>query len=447
MDLILFFGRFHPLLVHLPIGFLMLAVIFEITDKFSITKGLKVAVPFTLLLGALSGVVACVLGLMLATEGDYNDVTLNNHKWAGIATTIIAGLAYLISTNRLNIKKVYPILLGIMMLGLTITGHLGGNMTHGETYLTEYMPFQSKSADELARPKVTDLAQAQLFGDIVHPIIKKKCMSCHNSSKQKGKLSFASIDSYLKGGKHGSTIVGGDALKSELLVRVNLDPNDEEFMPTDGKTPLTDEEITMLTYWIANANADFDTLFLATEPDEKTIEIANQILELDGSATATNLQLPPVQAAQLQTLTELGFTIRELVAGSNAYDVVLPPNEGDLQQQLTALSNIKDNILWLTLEDVGLQNADLSTIATFKNLKMLKLSKNPLNDENWTTLSTLEQLESLNLYGTNITAKAIEPLSNLPNLQRIYIWQAQIQQSELKQLQEKYPNVELIAGM
>jgi len=53
-----FLGRFHPLIVHLPIGFLLLAFIFECLSLLDTYKKLKVAVKPSLLLGAAFAVVA-----------------------------------------------------------------------------------------------------------------------------------------------------------------------------------------------------------------------------------------------------------------------------------------------------------------------------------------------------------------------------------------------------
>jgi uncharacterized membrane protein len=449
MELSLFFGRFHPLLVHLPIGFLMLASIIELTEHFKITKGLKVAVPFTLLIGFISGTIACILGLLLAGAGDYNEDTLSYHKWAGILTTISSLLAYGFSKNWLKgliHSKAYPSLICLLFLGLTVTGHLGGNMTHGSGYLTEYMPFLPKKANPLNREKVTDLAKAELFADIVHPIVKDKCMSCHNEEKKKGGLSFSTIEGYKKGGKSGNTIIPDDALKSELLVRVNLDSHHEDFMPTDDKTPLTEEEKTLITYWIANTSANYDSLFLATKPDEKTIALASEYLQV-GLDLRENIKLPPVDANNIANLKKQGFTIREMAVGSNAFDVVLTSKNGATKDKLFALMSIKDNILWLTLEDVGLQNQDLITLSKFKSLSILKISKNNIGDDNMEVLTALENLESINLYQTNITSKSVQSLVKLPKLKRLYVWQTKINSEQILALQGLYSNVELIGGI
>ena len=96
-------------------------------------------------------------------------------------------------------------LTAIVVLGIvSYTGHLGGSLTHGEGYLS----FNPASKADLER--TNDFNQALVFRDLVHPILEDKCGSCHNSSKKKGRLSFASMEALLKGGKHGEVIISGD---------------------------------------------------------------------------------------------------------------------------------------------------------------------------------------------------------------------------------------------
>jgi hypothetical protein len=48
-----FFGRFHPLIVHLPIGFLLLGVFFYLLSLRKKYERLYAAVPSSLLIGSL----------------------------------------------------------------------------------------------------------------------------------------------------------------------------------------------------------------------------------------------------------------------------------------------------------------------------------------------------------------------------------------------------------
>ena len=61
-----FVGRLHPLAVHLPIGFLLLAVTLEGGALWRPLRRLRHAVPFVLVLGAASAVIAVLAGYLLA---------------------------------------------------------------------------------------------------------------------------------------------------------------------------------------------------------------------------------------------------------------------------------------------------------------------------------------------------------------------------------------------
>jgi hypothetical protein len=60
---------------------LTLNAIFVFLSKTKKYEGLSVALPLTLLLGALSAVAACVTGWLLSENGGYDDTTLGYHKW------------------------------------------------------------------------------------------------------------------------------------------------------------------------------------------------------------------------------------------------------------------------------------------------------------------------------------------------------------------------------
>ncbi len=391
---------------------------------------------------------------MLATSGDYNYEALDNHKWAGIATTIIALIAYLLSLD-LSIfkalkKQLYLVMVTVMVVGLSITGHMGGNLTHGEDYLTHYMPFKKESTDPLKRPEVTDIAQAEYFADVVHPIIKSKCYSCHNASKMKGQLSFESIETYSKGGKHGNTIVPSDAEKSEILVRVNLDEDDKLFMPPKGKTPLTAEEKQIITAWINQAKADYSVKIVDTKPNDETLALVSAYLNLDGHTSSDMIHFAQVPSEQLKKLRDLGFSIRELAADSYAYDVVLPSSfstKENISEKLSALSEIKNNILWLTLENTGISDENLKLISSFENLRLLNLPKNDISDVGIQELAKLKNLNSLNVYNTQVDYDGVSKLLELAALKKIYVWNTNLDEKEINLLKEKYTELNIVSGI
>ncbi|MCW3120141.1 MAG: hypothetical protein JWM28_4223, partial [Chitinophagaceae bacterium] len=67
-----FTGRLHPLLVHLPIGILLLACFFQwltANNKFAF---LQPAIPVALFWGMISAVASCISGYILSDSGDYD---------------------------------------------------------------------------------------------------------------------------------------------------------------------------------------------------------------------------------------------------------------------------------------------------------------------------------------------------------------------------------------
>ncbi|KGK30997.1 DUF2231 domain-containing protein [Cellulophaga sp. E6(2014)] len=455
-DIVLFLGRFHPLVVHLPIGFLFFAFVLEVFSRWKKNPVLTSGIPLALFLGALSGTVACILGYMLSLSGDYEESALDTHFWFGIATTAIAFLAWLIRIEKINIaslNKLQPNIaaLTLLVILLSVTGHYGGNLTHGSDYLVKYLPFGGVDKKELVA--VTKVEDAEVFGHLVAPILQNKCASCHNSSKKKGGLSIADSVSIFVGGKNGEILIPGDANKSEILKRVVLDPHDDNFMPPEGKTPLTEEEIAILTYWIENAKAGFSTKVAAVETNEAITGIASTMLGLSGTSTSqgAEIEIPKVALVPDDAIIALqaeGFRLRELAFESGLYEAVLAPNSNvngtpkSMSEKLEKLLSIKENILWLSLEDNQIADEHIKLIAQFPNIQKLKLNDNPLSDAAVTPLIKLENLTSVNLLGTKITSKSIPAFSEMKRLKYAYVWKTNIKKEDVeKQSIEDFPKI------
>ncbi|MEW4922894.1 DUF2231 domain-containing protein [Algibacter sp. 2305UL17-15] len=441
-DFVLFLGRFHPLVVHLPIGFLIFAFLLELASRKKKYEAVTAAIPLALFLGFASAVVACVLGYMLSLSGDYDGDALDIHFWFGIATTVVTLLAWLIRIEKIKFPKKNRVKANISALALivvliSITGHYGGNLTHGSDYLTKYAPFNKQEKKEL--PKIEKVEDAVVFDYLAHPILENKCTSCHNSSKKKGGLSFQDSLSIAKGGKNGDALIPGNALESEMIKRVLLHPEHEDFMPPDGKTPLTEEEITILQYWINNANADHSSKVAIIETPENVMHIASNMLGIKSAGKKGDVDLPRVpeiDAATLKDLISEGFTLRELVFGSSIFEVVLPSynksiGSTDLNAKLEKLSKIKDNILWLYIEDNSLSDENLKTISTFKNLQKLVINRNPITDVGLNNLAKHESLMSLNVYDTKITGQSLDVMSRIKNLKKVYAWKTAIVEKDV----------------
>lgn len=95
----------------------------------------------------------------------------------------------------------------------------------------------------LASPALSD---DKGFAERVAPLLKDRCVGCHNGQKSKGGLDLASRANALRGGEQGPALVPGDAAKS-LLVKMVSGAKPE--MPRQGK-PLTAEQVADIRKWI-----------------------------------------------------------------------------------------------------------------------------------------------------------------------------------------------------
>jgi uncharacterized membrane protein len=204
-----FIGRFHPVLVHLPIGILLLAALFQLLTVKEKFRSLEAAVGITLLLGMLSAVASCISGFLLSKTDDYDEALIFKHQWFGISVAVISIIAWVLH-NRKNEQINW--LMGMMILLVVITGHLGGSITHGSDYLGRVFYSDNKSTIAKRKP-IPNVQEALAYNDVVKPILESKCYGCHGTNKQKGKLRLDQPDFILKGGKDGKVLDAAKPMK------------------------------------------------------------------------------------------------------------------------------------------------------------------------------------------------------------------------------------------
>ncbi len=142
-----FIGRFHPLLVHLPIGFLLLTGAVELLSRTKRFAGLGIdrLMPALLGLSALTTLGAIITGNLLSWSGEYDAALVGRHQQWGMLLGVAVVLACAAAWWRTRAEGRGPRLVygGAFVAALVLvtgTGHFGGSLTHGETYLTEHMP-------------------------------------------------------------------------------------------------------------------------------------------------------------------------------------------------------------------------------------------------------------------------------------------------------------------
>ncbi len=285
-----FLGRFHVLALHLPIGIVIAAVVLDWLALRPRYAALASAAPLLWSLAALSAVLTAVLGYLHFGEGSFTGASAEAHRLWGTVTAVaaIAGWSLARTGGPAGAARLSA---GIAMLVLvSITGHYGGNLTHGATFLQQYAPSFLRGLIGAAerRPPVTSVAAADPYLDIVQPLLEQRCGGCHNDDKRNGGFSVSNYDLTLVGGDTGRAVVPGNPQASELIYRTSLPPDDEAFMPAEGKTPLTAQQLEILRWWVG-AGAPRNTTV-------GTVGVAGDVEAL--LATELRLVGPPAAASR-----------------------------------------------------------------------------------------------------------------------------------------------------
>ena len=440
-DIITFLGRFHPLVVHLPIGFLLMGAVFNVLSYFPNYRFLKDAMSLTLLAGFLSAVAACILGYLLSQTGEYDPEVLSQHRLSGILLAILAGILWSTTTDfysRFIIVsgKIVTALCIVLILLTAYTGHQGGTLTHGSDYLS------LETLTNQVREKPAKAEDALIFEDVILPMLERRCQGCHQKGKRKGRLIVGTYAQLMKGGKHGPVLEPGKPEESELYRRITLDPGHEDFMPTDGKTPLTKLETEMIRWWIENADASEGRKLLDVKGYEKMAPLVASLLKLPGATplpetgTTTmrmvNAAIPSkTDMAAVSILRQKGLTVRVMLHDPVMLDVTMPAKSGvvirDIEKQL---STVAGNVIWLNLSDNNLTENDLEILTQMKNLEKLRLEKNPVGDGIVNLLTQLQHLEAVNLNETQLSDSGLARLRLHPGLKRVYTWKTPVTETK-----------------
>jgi hypothetical protein len=497
MQFIWFLGRFHVLIVHLPLGILTLAVALEIMVRFKPFKFLESAVAPTWIAGAISAVATVAIGFMHATEDSFQDMpAVEAHRWAGTSLAICTCIIAILRTRMHPVAswpkwagpegvfkpaygaiqpafargskldtgydKLWGVPVAIILFLMFLTGHLGGNLTHGDTYLVQYAPgpirmLAGLPANSGPRPKPKDLASADIFLDVVQPALAQRCSGCHNNSKKSGGFSVADYDTIMKGGAKGPVIVAGNPTGSDLFHRVNLTPDNGDFMPKDGKTPLNKNEITAIGWWIqqgAPKTAAVGTL----KPTADASSAIQAVIGASGGGgdeeaaapLAGETALPQVAAADKAAVAKVvdeGFIVRKVDKASNMVDVDYTSPKPVTPEMIADLGKFGPNILRLNLRHAGVTDAMVKSIAGFKNLRHLRLERNDVTDAAAKDIATLKDLTYVNLTNTKVTDAGLQTVSELPKLQRLYVWSSAITPAAVDKVKAARKDMILYAGL
>ena len=447
LEISTFFGRFHPLLVHLPIGFLILAVLISIRQKDRNSTYSKV-LRFIWFLSFISSFFSAIMGLLLAKNGHYIEKDLLLHKWTGITLVFFSFLGWLFQLNVFNISKlVKNINNSFIILFLFIVGHLGGSLTHGKDYLFKFSPEAVRTKlitkTESTSFKETPLDSIYVFNDILKPLFNNKCFACHNESIKRGGLNMTSSIKLLKGGKSGAAIVPKDPGKSLAFKRVILSQYDQKFMPPTG-VPFNYEEIQLLEWWIKEgAPTTIPISMMKIDPNIQSLLFKNYNLDTKAKPWYEKVVLGQLNSEAFSELEKHNFSYRNLSINNSLLDIRFNGpkiNDADLE----VLERYAPYITWLNLSESQLKKNHIKRLSKMKNLTRLSLQKNFIETEAITPLLKLEHLEILNLHSTQVDKNIFALIKSMNSLKKVFIWNTNITSDQIKNQIDQFNSTEII---
>jgi uncharacterized membrane protein len=407
-----FFGHFHPLVVHFPIALLFLIPVFDFWAQRRRDQVLREASQFLLTLTMAAALAAPLLGWLLAYSGSFSGQLVTRHMWGGVTVGIATTLLWCLRrAGRAQTPAAALILLPLVAW----TGYVGGQMSHGEDHLTKHLPpFLARwlPKSETAGPG-NAVDSRTVFGGLVMPLLKARCVACHGNSKANGKLRLDSFEALMRGGASGAVVIAGNAVGSELIRRIKLPESDEKRMPAEGKPGFADEEVATLIRWIQNG-ASVTELMAAASVAGAAISMQigdyrKDIPDLTALSQRLGVRLVPRTAR-----AEDGLILR--TAGSEAAmtDAVLAE---------LAKSPAHRYIVEAELARTALTAQGLTSLRNWPHLRVVDLSHLTLTPDTYTIFKTLPELALLNLTGTTVSEAQVAQLRALKQQPRIYAFE------------------------
>jgi len=429
-DILLWFGKLHPLVLHFPI---VIGIAIVIYFLFFQHKALEENTEKFILVGnAVMASLVALLGLFLSKQDAYDNDTLNLHKWGGLSIALISWLLIYIKNIAANYKKL--IALGYLLVLLIFT-HQGALLTHGENALSIPTP-EVKVTEEI---KTVD-SSLTVYEKAIAPILAQKCVSCHGPDKVKGQLQLQSPELIIKGGKNGSILNGIQNEEAQILQRIHLPNADEKHMPPDGKLQLTLEELTLLTKWVKAGGNFTKKISELAKTDSLAILAMAYKAPTKGSGDNKN------NAPDLKQYNSSYLTVNYLFNGSEEIAVNFFQGSFYKIEQLKNLEKIKDKIVSLNMQGMPITKEDLAIIVQFTHLKKLNLNYTNLKMGDLEAVKSINSLTNLSICGIEVNQNSLKTLLDKAPFTEVHIWTNHSSEKEFQQLSASNKKVKIIIG-
>lgn len=459
-----FIGRLHPLVLHLPIGLIFGLFLLEGLALFvdPDARVWRVCRKAYIGLLALSSIAAAFTGYILSLEGQSGGVTLTQHKWLGLAAAVLSLFLFTLtlgsepsseSRKRPNLRL---LVLLVLFALITVTGHLGGQLTHGPRFLSQFAPPLLKpllGPPEPPKPAPVETVETDIpapttaveplivYEDFIQPILVKYCGLCHGADRQTADLAVHTPEALMAGGWSGPVLVPGNAQDSELLKRIWLPLDDPGRMPPKGKAQLEASQVKALEWWINNGAA-FDASLKRDEVPSELEPLLPQISETQVASEPALSSAPPDESL-LNSLLERQVFIQRIQQDDQRLWVAFPALADQVTDEtVEELLPLAPFIAWLDLSNTQITSQALATIVQMPELTELNLRETRIEAEALQVFTEHEKLERLNLSLVPLNDSVVDTLLKIPNLRKVYLGGTQLSAAAIQRLTE--PRIEVI---
>ena len=437
-----FIGRFHPLVVHLPIALILLVPVMELVGRDQRFPYLRASAPFVLVLALIGGIFASLLGWCLGRTGGFSGPLVTQHMWSAASLVTLCWLCWVLRGRGGRLEVLYWIALWAAVGAAAWTGYRGGQISLGEDLLTQHMPGAFRKLLGVPAGTATDPTiggGTTFYGARIQPIFTRNCVTCHSREKRKAGLRLDTYAGIMRGGKRGAIVKAGDLRGSDLFRRITLPSTDDNFMPKGGKPPLSPDQVKLIELWIADGAsgvASLESIKGAPADVESSVraevtfgvidfaEVAKRRAEIASTLATLQQRFPNV--LEFESRGSADLMVNALVMGDKFKD-----------DDLAALTPLSKNIVMADFSRTDITDRSAPVLARMKRLRTLRLMHTRIGDLTVRSLTNLDQLESLSVFDTAVTPAALPALARLPKLQRLYVGQTAITATGSHALKEK----------
>jgi uncharacterized membrane protein/mono/diheme cytochrome c family protein len=436
--LLQFLGRFHPLVVHFPIAFVLLLPVFELPLPFLSKSARRGASAILIFSAIVTLIVAIFFGWLIAYAGGFEGTLVMRHAWSAVISGIALSLAVLV-WNR-DGPRIALILAAFASVSLT--GHFGGQLTHGIYYLTEHAPEPLKSLMG-GKKEAINTGDRTVYTAVIAPTFQRSCVQCHNPENSQGGLDLTSLAAVLKGGDSGPALVPEKPAESLLVKRITLAPDDLKVMPPAPRPSISPAELAILRSWIASgAKATTEIGELTGLPPEGKALVASRQRALRpkppqtpdptkampailASAKAAGVGIVPLSANPKE-----GLALRTFGVSAQVDDA-----------KFALIAPVAPYLIEAGLADTRITDKALERIAAFVNLRRVDLSRTAVTGTGATKVLALPQLEVLLLTDTVVDDAWLSGVRPGASLRTLGLFQTKVTSQALDTFKKAHPKL------